>query len=313
MTLILSLCNRDQVILVSDRRLTWNTQLVDDETNKAGVLLCRNARLAFGFTGLARYDQFDTRLWLLDALFKSGPPDYSAQAIIERIRDRASQTFSEDPALRNVPPRHKRLSIMFSGYLTHHEPPLIGYAIVTNYQNFESMRDDTEAWDRFNATFWGERQPLDDAIASVQRIGSWRAMTPNDIAQLRALLESRKPEQAIAGKAVELVREMADRPAAQGTIGKQISVIYIPSNLSEPVKSGYYSKITSYEDYMADLIVALGDEHSTAFRDFKTSKLDKSGIPTAIVIPKVRGNQPCPCGGGKKYKFCHGRPPIARL
>ena len=22
---------------------------------------------------------------------------------------------------------------------------------------------------------------------------------------------------------------------------------------------------------------------------------------------KLRGNDPCPCGGGKKYKKCHGR------
>jgi preprotein translocase subunit SecA len=25
------------------------------------------------------------------------------------------------------------------------------------------------------------------------------------------------------------------------------------------------------------------------------------------VAPKVGRNQPCPCGSGKKYKFCHGR------
>jgi hypothetical protein len=25
-------------------------------------------------------------------------------------------------------------------------------------------------------------------------------------------------------------------------------------------------------------------------------------------VPKVGANQPCPCGSGKKYKQCHGRP-----
>ena len=24
-------------------------------------------------------------------------------------------------------------------------------------------------------------------------------------------------------------------------------------------------------------------------------------------IPKVGRNEPCPCGSGKKYKYCHGR------
>ena len=25
-------------------------------------------------------------------------------------------------------------------------------------------------------------------------------------------------------------------------------------------------------------------------------------------VPKVGGNQPCPCGSGQKYKRCHGKP-----
>jgi hypothetical protein len=26
------------------------------------------------------------------------------------------------------------------------------------------------------------------------------------------------------------------------------------------------------------------------------------------IVPKVKMNQPCPCGSGKKYKACHGDP-----
>ncbi|MCD8349533.1 MAG: SEC-C domain-containing protein [Planctomycetaceae bacterium] len=29
--------------------------------------------------------------------------------------------------------------------------------------------------------------------------------------------------------------------------------------------------------------------------------------PIRNVGPKVRPNDPCPCGSGKKYKKCHGR------
>jgi preprotein translocase subunit SecA len=31
----------------------------------------------------------------------------------------------------------------------------------------------------------------------------------------------------------------------------------------------------------------------------------RSAVPGAV--PKVRRNDPCPCGSGKKYKQCHGR------
>lgn len=33
--------------------------------------------------------------------------------------------------------------------------------------------------------------------------------------------------------------------------------------------------------------------------------------PARRTVPKVGGNQPCPCGSGQKYKRCHGRPAAA--
>jgi uncharacterized protein YecA (UPF0149 family) len=32
---------------------------------------------------------------------------------------------------------------------------------------------------------------------------------------------------------------------------------------------------------------------------------------TVQSVPKVGPNQPCPCGSGRKYKRCHGRPAAA--
>lgn len=202
---------------------------------------------------------------------------------------------------------------MFSGYWYPHDPPPLGYAIVTNYQDFQTKRDDPEAWNRFKVTFWKERRPYAGELALVQRIGSWRAMTPQDLAELRELVQARKPREAIAGKAVDLVREMADQPVAQNTIGKQVSVIYLPSRPDEPPESGYHSAVTGFIDYMADEVIALGEKDTTAFRDFKMRKLDDTGDPRLLVIPKVGRNQPCPCGSRKKYKYCHGRPPVRRF
>lgn len=61
MTLILGLGNREQFIQISDRRLTSNGLPQDDESNKAGMLICANGRLAFGFTGLGRAGTFETQ------------------------------------------------------------------------------------------------------------------------------------------------------------------------------------------------------------------------------------------------------------
>ena len=124
MTLILALGNSDQFVQLSDRRLSWNGSLIDDESSKAGYLSCPNARLAFGFTGLARLDSFRTRDWLLDALLECGPPDYDARGVLQRLCVRATETFRFHPVLRSSPRQHRRLSIIFSGYLNYGRSPL---------------------------------------------------------------------------------------------------------------------------------------------------------------------------------------------
>jgi hypothetical protein len=311
MTLILTLGNLDQVIQISDRRLSWNGRLVDDESNKAGVLTCLNAEHTFGFSGLASWDSpgvghFNTWQWLLDALYESSPPDYTIRPILGRLRDRASETFARHPVLRTVPRSHKRLSIMFSGYLYHHDPPRLGCAILSNYQDFKTGLDSTESWHEFTETFWTERRPLDHEPTLVQRVGNWRAMKGDDEVTLRVMLQSRKPAQAIIGKAVNLMREMADRPAARGSIGKQLSAISLSRNRGESVESGYFSETLGLVQYLADWVIALGDTQRTVMRDFQARVMSPSG-PRPIVIPKVGRNQPCPCGKGVKYKYCHGR------
>jgi hypothetical protein len=310
MTLILTLGNLDQVIQISDRRTSWDARPVDNESNKAGVLTCVNAVHAFGFTGLAKWNygraSFDTWQWLLNALYDSGPPDYSVREILGRLRDRASETFSRHPVLRTAPRCHKRLSIMFSGYLYHHTPPRLGCAILTNYQDFQTGRDSFEPWDDFTETFWTERRPLDHEPTFIQRVGNWHAMTVDDEVALRVLLQARKPAQAIIGKAVDLVREMADRPAARDTIGKQLSAISVPRNRGESVKSGYFSETLGFVLYMADWVIALGDTHRTVMRDYQ-ARLASPVESLPIVIPKVGRNQSCPCGKSVKYKYCHGR------
>jgi len=98
MTLILALGNRRQTVLVSDRRLMSNGRVVEDESNKAAVFVCRDARLAVAFTGLAEYGTFRTRFWLPTALLESAAPDYSMSGIIERFRARATRDFAQLPS-----------------------------------------------------------------------------------------------------------------------------------------------------------------------------------------------------------------------
>lgn len=46
-------------------------------------------------------------------------------------------------------------------------------------------------------------------------------------------------------------------------------------------------------------------QQATSGSEYERSAPDE---PTVRAVPKVGRNEPCPCGSGRKYKRCHGRP-----
>lgn len=298
MTLIITLGNSDQFIQISDRRLTVDGELKDDESNKAGVLYCKNARLAYGFTGLARAGNFDTKNWLLKALSECSPPDYLAQNILERLKERATNDFKTIPPLKRVPQSSKRLSIMFSGYLYHNNPPRGVFAILSNFQDFSFSIGNGELWDEFKCTYYGEKRPSNEEFSVVQRVGIWPARKKGEVASLRKLLVEHKPVDAIIGKATALMSDLADRPEAGNTIGKQLSTIILPRDNTLPAKVGYHSNVVADTIFYPDM-VNLGWILSNA-------SVSSGSASEPLMVPKVGRNEPCPCKSGKKYKKCHG-------
>jgi len=304
MTIVLTMGNVDQIIQVSDRRLMSDGHLVEDEFSKGGVFVSSNARLAFGFTGLARYGDFNTHRWLLENLVKLGPPDFEAKNILDRLTEKATEDFAKLPALSKVPIQHKRLSIMFSGYLYHHSPPMIGAAVLTNFQDFNTGIDNNTAWDSFKCMFCNEKKPRIENPTLVQRIGVWQAMNPADEAALRTLLIKRKPASVIVSQAVRIIRNMADRPQAAGSIGKQLSSLVLPRDLDAGPISGYHTMVAKRVIYLTPMAITT-ETMQVAMGDPELKLADEAdGSPLAL--PEVGRNQPCPCGSGKKYKRCHG-------
>lgn len=306
MTLILALGNREHFIQLSDRGLTNNGRIVDDESNKAAVWVCRNARLVFGFTGLGRVNGFETREWLLESLYDCCPPDYSVHETLERLKDKASEDFRQLPALKRVSRRDKRLTVMFSGYVYNGPHQFAGCVVLTNFQNLIAGTDDPDAWDHFESNYWTPKTSLLDSFTFVQRVGAYAPMNSSDEAVLRKLLIDRKPAQAIAGKAVELMLEIADRPKAKGTIGKQVSTVILPSEPNTNPTASYYSSVTSYDAYLPSQLITFADDNRSLVTEVRIQHGNAKG-PKILAVPKVRRNHPCPCNSGKKYKSCHGR------
>jgi hypothetical protein len=306
MTMILTLANRDNVLLLSDRRLTAQGIVVDEESGKSGTLFCADGRFAFGFTGIARVVNIEIRRWLLDALYESGPPDYTIFNILNRFKDKATNYFKTNHILRRLSPSEKQLTIMFSGHSLHHDLPMIVCAFVSNYQSLSDRQLLEKSCEEFILSYENEKKPRRDSISHVQRVGAWPAMTSQDENCLREMLVAKKPVAAIIEKATSLLLQMSERPGAAGTIGKQISWIRIPTKISEVVESGYYSNIPTHTIFMPCSVQIISDRQRVCFDEPSISAVDKNTTPY-MAVPKVKRNAPCPCGIGKKYRLCHGR------
>jgi hypothetical protein len=306
MTLVLSIGNADQVIQISDRRLSTSQKVITDDSNKATVLVCRNGRFAVGYTGIATYGAFRTQAWLIDSFMGCASPDYAIYELSERFEKKASYDFKHIPILKALPPSTKRLSIMLSGYLTHGSRPLIANIIVTNFQDFQSGQDYPEAKDEFWTIYELEQDDFKPDVTFIQRVGAWQSMTPEDEKILRNMLEQRKPQNALINRAVHLVRRMADRPAARNSIGKHLIVTIIPSDSKKSCSAIVKPINAANKAILADEIMLLGHEESIAIRDVQLSVTPSvDNIPA--IMPKLGRNDPCWCMSGKKYKWCHGR------
>jgi hypothetical protein len=310
MTLVLMLANQASVIQISDSRLTSQDAITSEETGKAGVLSCLDARLVFAFSGLAQAGSFNTQAWILEALVRCGKPDYCVRPLLERLRTRLTHKFSSLP-LRIIAPERRRLSIMFSGFYYGMGEAHIVNAILTNFQKFETGRDSPVAWDYFDGLYLIGDVPVPGEPTFMQRIGQWPLLPEVFLEPFRIMLERRASPRAITARAVALFRELADFPQAHRSIGKQITTIILPPDRSRPAESEYHSAKNSSRLYLPDYVVVQPGLEA-AMADSHLCLHDVDGKPGVIVTPKAHRGHPCPCGSRKRYGECHGRVGRAR-
>src|SRR4051812_24939454 len=117
MTFILVAAGPRFLVQVSDRRISTRDSVVSDDANKAGVFRCADARVVYGYCGLASAPGFQTDLWLMKQLLACAPPDFIMGRIGTRLLDAATRTFKTHPGIRSLPAEMRRMTVMLSGYL----------------------------------------------------------------------------------------------------------------------------------------------------------------------------------------------------
>jgi SEC-C motif len=299
MTFAIVLGNADQIIQVSDRRLTWNGQLVDDAFNKAGHILCDDASLLYCFTGLARVGhKHVTSRWLIETFHNISRNTSTYQNLIATFAAEAEKYFSTSNEIRALPASHRRLTVMFSGYASDHT---LFTALVSNFQDFINSIDHPAASSKFTVFAEISKIPASSNPTVIQAIGQFQALNHLDEKQIREMLESRAPAEALRQKAISLVKDIAMRHKSGGTVGCKLNTARIDFLDQEIPYFGYATDAVESEMSLVDQLDARSFGTGLHIRNTKIT------LSSPAIFPKVHRNALCPCGSGKKFRFCHRR------
>jgi SEC-C motif len=303
MTLIVSLINRTQAIQVVDQRLTSGGAVRAHHSNKATVLECLNGRFSIAYTGLASSGSFRMQRWIVDSVYDCGPPDFGIYEITNRLLRKADFDFANHPDIKRLNPANRRVTIMFTGYL-YKDSALPANIMMTNFQDWHSGQDLPTAKDEF----WSLDELAKEGAPNptlIQRAGAWKSITDSELDELRGMLESERPCQGIQDKVAAVMRRAADRPAAAGSVGKDLMSVVIPADPNERPVPTFLPGNEANRVVLADYVRAVPGQ-SIAIANVEVTG-GGAGPDALFVKPKPGRNDPCWCGSKKRYRRCHGK------
>lgn len=303
MTLILVLANSDATIMVADRRLSLDGIPTTEESNKLAVLVCDNARLAMGYTGLADDGAgLRTADWLLESALEAIPEKCQLGSLVEHLRHAATERW-EAIAL---PPERKRLTVGLAGYTYHHSPPRGVLACITNFEDAGTGLRSATAAPEFRTQVWEEVRPSPEPYYMAQAFGAVGTLKRHPSDPFKELLQRSAPRAAIRDKAWAVIDDVAAKEGMVGPVGGQCGSVIVPRDLSEIAVIDYHSAKNAWSVEFPSVVTVTSDGRGGAIRGMGLRAEDPSSAPP-LVTGRVGRNQPCPCGSGKKFKWCHGR------
>lgn len=287
--------NEQYALQVSDRRLSWEGLVIEEEHDKAFSLILPGYRFTVAFTGLATIGTFRAGDWLMNQFTQMGKTECAPIALINRLADALSHRFLTYLDISRIPLEQRQLTVTIIGYNYTFTPPLGLAGEVTNIGNPEGA---------FRAIFNGEKRPNAESWAWMGAFGNGAALDLPKIERIRKRVrEGIKPE-ALLGIFEKIIRSMSDDTRSGSTIGKQIDHILIHSDPTLPTQSGRSSAVVRREFTMPPSIAIYEGGQVVAFKGIQVAPVEADTPP--LTIPKVHKSRPCPCGSGKKYGRCHG-------
>jgi hypothetical protein len=287
-TLLITLVDRRQAILVSDRQLTWpNSNKPPDDTNKALLVWMPMARFLVAFQGLAEVRRQPMAGWIQDAWRRAAAQHCHPVETLDRFAGAASAEVGA----------HNALTVVGAGFLYHEDAPLPVRWMISNCLSEDALRIVPPSLpfrvfktqvSRENPRDWFATLDRPDDLGDDCR-GIW--------SELVEMLGDQKPAHALVGKAVSLVRRAA---LVKGRgIGADAMSMVLPS---EGDWSFRYHPAQASATTFSPSIVLCPASWGIAGVTFEAKK-------RVVGLKGGRGHAPCPCGSGKQYRSCHGLDP----
>lgn len=279
MTLIVAMANDSIAVLVADRRVTQGLNVLDEEFNKVTILVCEDARLSVAFTGLAKYNGFNTSEWIVNTLHEICERTPDIHSILWELESRAGATFSAFAA------EDRRLTIILCGfvYSTGTSEPRI--YIVSNFEH-------------------GTHNPDIFTTRSVGAVGQTLVETVGHISPLPSLTTERlhnlldvAPPAALVRYAVRHLQNAAKHAKALNRIGERCTAAIIHSVIDTAITTTYHTPRNANYAYGPNIIFA------------QSMKILGSEIMANSILagPEIRKRDRCWCGSGEQFKHCHMR------
>ena len=136
MTLIVTALSDSAIVQVSDRRLTCDGVVYDDNANKAIVATCVDARFVIAYTGMGlirgRYGE-RTDEWITNYLSSQPLHRLRPHEVLDRLRAALTDTISQ---IRDIPTSQVALTVVAAGF--HAGRPFL--VEVTNFEDENGAR-----------------------------------------------------------------------------------------------------------------------------------------------------------------------------
>lgn len=249
MTLLINVVTAENVIQASDRRLTLNGILYDDEANKAVCVFCKDAHFAIVYTGLAMIAGKRTDLWIVDYLTSINASKMNVLSISESLEKKATSSF------KSMPRKYRRTSFVFVGY----KLGMPFTALISNFETFE-LGSSGEAQDHFQTYVRQVRGPISNTKRGlwIDIFGNVTAVEKPIRRRIRRLAQKRffhrQDASEIAKNLVSFIRAASKTRSVAKYVGRNCMTVIIKSRPEEPVITKYHPDMNSPVQYFPHLI-----------------------------------------------------------